>query len=139
MECPADSPAMPMGDTIRRILSGSILASWIVFAISAGAHGAGLEREGAGLLRAMQAMLMDPAFACLSAQASGAAVILVAAVTLAAMLWAAMFAICTGREDFLSPGLVLFMSLCLLLLSLYHGPNYNLYWLYPLLVALPFF
>ena len=41
------------------------------------------------------------------------------------------------REPFLSPPTVLLMTLFLVLLSLAYGLNYNLYWIYPLLVALP--
>lgn len=41
------------------------------------------------------------------------------------------------REPFLSPPTVLMMTLFLVLLSLAYGLNYNLYWIYPLLVALP--
>jgi diguanylate cyclase (GGDEF)-like protein len=42
-----------------------------------------------------------------------------------------------NREAFLSPPLVLVLSISLLLLSIYYGQNYSLYLLYPLLVALP--
>ncbi|MCZ6830413.1 MAG: hypothetical protein O7F73_12670, partial [Gammaproteobacteria bacterium] len=41
------------------------------------------------------------------------------------------------QEPFLSPPAVLMMTLALVLLSLVYGQNYNLYWIYPLLVALP--
>ncbi len=41
------------------------------------------------------------------------------------------------REPFLSPPTVLFMTLGLVLASLVYGQTYNLYWIYPLLVALP--
>lgn len=91
---------MPIGETIRRLLSGSILASWIAFAIAVAAHGAGPQGSGHGLLRELQAMLMDPSMGALSAQVSGAVVMLVASATLAAMLWAMMFVVCTGRDDF---------------------------------------
>jgi diguanylate cyclase (GGDEF)-like protein len=42
-----------------------------------------------------------------------------------------------NRAAFLSPPLVLILSIALVLLSLYYGQNYNLYLLFPLLVALP--
>ena len=42
-----------------------------------------------------------------------------------------------NREAFLSPVLVLIMSIALVMLSIYYGQNYSLYLLYPLLVALP--
>ena len=42
-----------------------------------------------------------------------------------------------NREAFLSPPLVLFLSITLVMLSLYYGQHYSLYLLYPLLVALP--
>ena len=41
------------------------------------------------------------------------------------------------QEPFLSPPSVLLMTLCLVLMSLIYGQTYNLYWIYPLLVALP--
>ncbi len=41
------------------------------------------------------------------------------------------------REPFLSPPTVLLMTLALVLMSLVYGQTYNLYWIYPLLVALP--
>ncbi len=42
-----------------------------------------------------------------------------------------------NREAFLSPPIVLVMSIVVVLLSLYYGQNYNLYLLFPLLVSLP--
>jgi len=42
-----------------------------------------------------------------------------------------------NRAAFLSPPLVLILSIALVLLSLYYGQNYNLYLLFPLLVVLP--
>jgi len=42
-----------------------------------------------------------------------------------------------NREAFLTPPLVLLLSISLVMLSVYYGQNYNLYLLYPLLVALP--
>lgn len=42
-----------------------------------------------------------------------------------------------NRDPFLSPPSVLVMTLSLVLMSLVYGQNYNLYWVYPLLVALP--
>jgi diguanylate cyclase (GGDEF)-like protein len=41
------------------------------------------------------------------------------------------------REAFLSPPMVVGMSIALIILSLYHGQLYTLYLLFPLLVALP--
>ena len=41
------------------------------------------------------------------------------------------------REPFLSPPSVLLMTLALVLISMVYGHAYNLYWVYPLLVALP--
>lgn len=41
------------------------------------------------------------------------------------------------REAYLAPPIVLLMSIALVVLSLVYGQNYNLYWIYPLLVALP--
>jgi len=42
-----------------------------------------------------------------------------------------------NRDAFLPPAVVLMLSIALVLLSLYYGQNYNLYLLFPLLVALP--
>jgi diguanylate cyclase (GGDEF)-like protein len=41
------------------------------------------------------------------------------------------------KEPFLSPPSVLLMTLALVLISVVYGQSYNLYWVYPLLVALP--
>ncbi len=41
------------------------------------------------------------------------------------------------KDPFLSPPTVLLITLALVILSLIYGQNYNLYWVYPLLVALP--
>lgn len=43
----------------------------------------------------------------------------------------------SNRDAFLPPPVVLFLSIALVMLSLYHGQNYNLFLLFPLLVALP--
>ncbi|MEZ5502788.1 MAG: GGDEF domain-containing protein [Halioglobus sp.] len=42
-----------------------------------------------------------------------------------------------NRDAFLSPAVVLLLSIALVMLSLYYGQNYNLFLLFPLLVALP--
>jgi diguanylate cyclase (GGDEF)-like protein len=42
-----------------------------------------------------------------------------------------------GRPAFLSPSLLLFFSMTLIFLSVLLGQKYTVYWLYPLLVALP--
>jgi diguanylate cyclase (GGDEF)-like protein len=42
-----------------------------------------------------------------------------------------------NREAFLTPPLVIVLSMALVLLLILIGQRYNLYWLYPLLVALP--
>ena len=42
-----------------------------------------------------------------------------------------------GRDAFLSPALVLFLTIAMVVLSVVYGQTYSLYWLYPLLVALP--
>ncbi len=41
------------------------------------------------------------------------------------------------REAFLSPGVVLLLTIALVVLSMSYGQSYSLYWMYPLLVALP--
>lgn len=53
------------------------------------------------------------------------------------ILMANILLLSMNREAFLSPPLVLLLSISLLLLSIYYGQNYGLYLLYPLLVALP--
>lgn len=53
------------------------------------------------------------------------------------ILMANILLLSMNREAFLSPPLVLVLSISLLLLSIYYGQNYSLYMLYPLLVALP--
>jgi diguanylate cyclase (GGDEF)-like protein len=42
-----------------------------------------------------------------------------------------------NREAFLTPPLVMVMSIALVVLLMFTGQDYSLYWLYPLLVALP--
>ena len=41
------------------------------------------------------------------------------------------------REAFMSPGVVLLLTIALVVLSVSYGQSYSLYWMYPLLVALP--
>ncbi|MEH6515666.1 MAG: GGDEF domain-containing protein [Halioglobus sp.] len=41
------------------------------------------------------------------------------------------------REAFLSPGVMLLLTIALVMLSVFYGQSYSLYWMYPLLVALP--
>jgi diguanylate cyclase (GGDEF)-like protein len=41
------------------------------------------------------------------------------------------------REAFLSPGVMLLLTITLVVLSVSYGQSYSLYWMYPLLVALP--
>jgi len=53
------------------------------------------------------------------------------------ILMANILLLSMNREAFLSPPLVLVLSISLLLLSIYYGQCYSLYLLYPLLVALP--
>jgi len=53
------------------------------------------------------------------------------------ILMANILLLSMNREAFLSPPLVLVLSISLLLLSIYYGQGYSLYLLYPLLVALP--
>jgi diguanylate cyclase (GGDEF)-like protein len=43
----------------------------------------------------------------------------------------------TGKDAFLSPALVLLLTIAMVVLSMVYGQTYSLYWLYPLLVALP--
>ncbi len=53
------------------------------------------------------------------------------------ILMANILLLSMNREAFLSPPLVLVLSISLLLLSIYYGQSYSLYLLYPMLVALP--
>jgi diguanylate cyclase (GGDEF)-like protein len=62
----------------------------------------------------------------------------VAGLLLLGVLMANIWLLSIGREAFLPPGLVLLLCISLLVISVYHGQNYNLYWMYPLLVTLPF-
>jgi diguanylate cyclase (GGDEF)-like protein len=61
----------------------------------------------------------------------------VAGLVILALLLVNIVLLTRDREPFLSPPMVLMMTLFLVLLSLVYGLNYNLYWIYPLLVALP--
>ncbi|MEH6635975.1 MAG: GGDEF domain-containing protein [Halioglobus sp.] len=59
------------------------------------------------------------------------------ALALLAILMVNILLLSMNREAFLSPPLVLLLSISLVLLSIYFGQNYSLYLLFPLLVALP--
>jgi diguanylate cyclase (GGDEF)-like protein len=61
----------------------------------------------------------------------------VAGLLLLAILVANIWLLSTKREALLTPAVVLLLSISLVLLSVFYGQNYSLYWLYPLLVALP--
>ncbi len=61
----------------------------------------------------------------------------VSALLLLGILMVNILLLSVNREAFLSPPVVLLLSIALVMLSLYHGQNYNLYLLFPLLVALP--
>lgn len=61
----------------------------------------------------------------------------VSALLLLGVLMVNILLLSVNREAFLSPPVVLLLSIALVMLSLYHGQNYNLYLLFPLLVALP--
>lgn len=60
-----------------------------------------------------------------------------AALLLLGILMVNILLLSLNREAFLTPPLVVVMSIALVMLSLYHGQNYSLYLLFPLLVALP--
>jgi diguanylate cyclase (GGDEF)-like protein len=62
---------------------------------------------------------------------------LIAALLLLAVLVLNIVLLSLNREAFLSPPIVVGISIALLIMSLYLGQNYNLYLLFPLLVALP--
>lgn len=62
-----------------------------------------------------------------------AGVSLVLLVLLLANIWS----LSRNRQAFLSPTVLLFLTIALVLLAVSQGQNYSLYWLYPLLVALP--
>lgn len=61
----------------------------------------------------------------------------VGALLLLGILMVNILLLSANREAFLSPPVVLLLSIALVMLSLYYGQNYNLYLLFPLLVALP--
>lgn len=62
---------------------------------------------------------------------------IVAALLLLAVLVLNIVLLSLNREAFLSPPIVVGISIALVIMSLYLGQNYNLYLLFPLLVALP--
>ena len=59
------------------------------------------------------------------------------ALSLLGILMVNILLLSMNREAFLSPPLVLLLSISLVMLSIYYGQNYSLYLLFPLLVALP--
>ena len=60
-----------------------------------------------------------------------------AGVAVLVLFLANIYLLTVEKEPFLSPPTVLLITLGLVILSLIYGQNYNLYWVYPLLVALP--
>lgn len=61
----------------------------------------------------------------------------VAGLLLMILYLANIYLLARDREPFLSAPTVLILSIALVLMSMFYGQNYNLYWIYPLLVALP--
>ena len=61
----------------------------------------------------------------------------VGGLALLGILMANILLLSMNREAFLSPALVLLLSISLVTLSLYYGLDYSLYLLFPLMVALP--
>lgn len=61
----------------------------------------------------------------------------VAGISLLAIFLTNIWQLSRDRKPFLSPITVLILTMILVLLSILYGQNYSLYWLYPLLVALP--
>lgn len=61
----------------------------------------------------------------------------VAGLSLLAIFVANIWLLSIRREAFLAPAMMLLLSLSLVLLSVWYGQHYSLFWLYPLLVALP--
>jgi len=59
------------------------------------------------------------------------------ALSLLGILMVNILLLSMNREAFLSPPLVLVLSISLVMLSIYYGQNYSLYLLFPLLVAIP--
>jgi diguanylate cyclase (GGDEF)-like protein len=60
-----------------------------------------------------------------------------AGVMMTALLVANIWLLSTNREAFLNPPLVIMLTIALVLLLVFMGRETSLYWLYPLLVALP--
>lgn len=60
-----------------------------------------------------------------------------AALLLLGILMVNILLLSLNREAFLAPLIVVVMSIALVMLSLYHGQNYSLYLVFPLLVAVP--
>ncbi|MEP6359754.1 MAG: GGDEF domain-containing protein [Halioglobus sp.] len=61
----------------------------------------------------------------------------VAGLTLLLIFVGNIWLLSMGRDAFLSPALVLLLTIAMVVLSVVYGQTYSLYWLYPLLVALP--
>lgn len=53
------------------------------------------------------------------------------------VLLANIWSLSRDRQAFLSPTVLLFLTIAIVLLAVSQGQNYSLYWLYPLMVALP--
>ncbi|TCD14485.1 hypothetical protein [Oricola cellulosilytica] len=85
---------------MRQLLSGSIFFSWMAFALAVTVGGLPQTGASAGLLREMQRLLTEPAFLGLSSGMAQGVITVMVAVTLALMLWALMFSLTGGDDDY---------------------------------------
>jgi hypothetical protein len=84
---------------MQRLLTGSILFSWIALMMAAAAGTIWPAGDGSGLLRAILSTLTDPHSIGLAPSVARALITVLASITLAVMLWALMFAVSTGGKD----------------------------------------
>ena len=61
----------------------------------------------------------------------------IAGIALSAVFVANLWLLAVGRQAFLSPAMVLLITIPLVVLSVIYGQEYSLFWIYPLLVAVP--
>lgn len=61
----------------------------------------------------------------------------IAGIALSLVFLANLWLLVIGREAFLSPAMVLLLTVPLVVLSVIYGQEYSLFWIYPLLVAVP--
>lgn len=85
---------------MRQLLSGSIFFSWMAFALAITVGGLPQSGGSAGLISEMQRLLTEPAFLGLSSEMARGIITVMVAITLALMLWALMFSLTGGEDDY---------------------------------------